>query len=285
MTIQAMLARVADDHYERWLIQKDRLDFGPFTMGDLMRQMLKGQFTGDDILLDQETGNRGRVRQHPELREFCVIAERHVEAERSARAEQEQQQQDKKRRARLIVVIVLGLAVIGGGAGVAAYYYLRKPTTLERIVYKEKANDPANLGKIEITWKQEPQDQAARRKKYAVKRPKKKGGPESDDVTYLGDASKEGGDALLTQAAVQRVMQNNFTKLTSCVYEERRRTPSLRQVNIDFGIRGSGMVSSVTVNGQSGGPFVGCILAKMQRITFPPFDGTLTRASFSMSLR
>jgi hypothetical protein len=165
--------------------------------------------------------------------------------------------------------------------------YYRKTETREKIVYRDKkGQDLESLIKgIDITWKKEPEDQATRRRKYAVKRRGKTGPSSTDDVTYLGDANKDGGDALLTTAAVQRVMQSNFNKLTPCMYEELRRNSSLRQVNIDFGIRGSGKVDRVVVNNQQSGPFVGCILTRMQRIQFPSFDGTMTRASFSMSLK
>ena len=68
-------------------------------------------------------------------------------------------------------------------------------------------------------------------------------GREGEDVTYLGDASKGGGDELLSQKAVQSVMRSNFSKLTGCVQQEWRRNRGLRGVNIDFGVQGSGQVS------------------------------------------
>jgi len=252
-----------------------------------MVNMSKGQFGGDDVVLDQETGERTRIRSHPMFRDFCAIAERHIEAKRQAQADEVQYKQDKRRRTFIILTVTIGFVLLAAGGAVAAYFLTRKPKIQEKLVYREKkGQDLESLIKgIDITWKKEPEDQAARRRKYGVKRRGKTGPSSDDDVTYLGDATKEGGDALLTTSAVQRVMQSNFNKLTPCIYEELRRTPSLRQVNIDFGIRGSGKVDRVVVNSQQGGPFVGCILTRMQRIQFPKFDGTLTRASFSMSLK
>lgn len=288
LSVEEYIAQARGDTVERWLIQKDRLDFGPFCLADLMTQMSKGQFGGDDVVLDQETGERGRLRTHPMLRDFCALVERHLEAKQQAQAEEVQQKQDKRRRTMIILTVTIGLVLIGAGGAVAAYFmYYRKTETREKIVYRDKkGQDLESLIKgIDITWKKEPEDQAARRRKFGVKRRGKAGPASNDDVTYLGDATKEGGDALLTTAAVQRVMQSNFNKLTPCIYEEIRRSPGMRQVNIDFGIRGSGKVDRVVVNSQQGGPFVSCILSRMQRIQFPPFDGTLTRASFSMSLK
>lgn len=96
--------------------------------------------------------------------------------------------------------------------------------------------------------------------------------------------SKEGGDALLTQRAVQRVMAQNFPKLKGCVIQAVRANPGLKAVLIEFGIRGTGSVKSVKVNGYSAGAFHSCISRKMRTISFPKFDGQLTRASFSMNL-
>ncbi len=285
MTIEDHLAAAEGETIERWLVHKDRLDFGPFTTPDLMRAMAKGEFGGDDMVLDQEGGDRGRIRANPRFREFAMLCDRALQAEKMVKEEQALNRADKKRRTTIIIVVTIGLAVLGAGGGVGAYYYLRKPTTIEKLVYKDKESGP-KLGGIDINWKKEPEDQAARRRKGFKKRAKKGvGGGADDDVTYLGDATKEGGDALLGQAAIERVMKSNFNKLVPCVYEEMRRSPGLKNINIDFGVRGSGSVSSVTVNGQSGGPFAGCILSRMQRISFPKFDGTLTRASFSMSLK
>jgi serine/threonine-protein kinase len=287
LTVEEHIAQARGDTLERWLVHKDRLDFGPFSLADLMVQISKGQFSGDDLVLDQETGERARIRMHALLRDFCAVAEHHLESKRQAQDEEVQHKQDKRRRTVIILTVTIGLVLLGAGGAVAAYFLTRKPQIQERLVYRDKkGQDLESLIKgIDITWKKEPEDQAARRRKYGVKRRGKAGPTSDDDVTYLGDANKEGGDALLTTAAVQRVMQTNFTKLTPCMYEELRRTPSLRQVNIDFGIRGSGKVDRVVVNSQQGGPFVSCILSRMQRIQFPKFDGTLTRASFSMSLK
>ena len=94
-----------------------------------------------------------------------------------------------------------------------------------------------------------------------------------------------GGDELLSQSVVQRVMRQNFGKITPCVMSEYRRNASLTSVIIAFGIKGSGNVGSVAVNGKTSGPFHSCVARRMRRISFPKFDGSLTRASFSMSLK
>jgi len=251
-----------------------------------MREMKRGQFSGDDVVLDQETGERNRIRALPELRHFTMLVEKHLEASRMFQAEQQQHKEDKRRRAFIFTIVAISLVVLGVAAAITAYYLTKEPETREKIVYRDKKGDDLIKG-IEITWKAEPQEQARKRKKYRRRRARaaKKAGKAGSDVTYLGDATHGGGDAVLSPGVIQQVMNKNFKKLTPCVYQEVRRSPSLRTVAIDFGIRGSGKVSSVKVNGKVTGPFHACLLARMQRLKFPAFDGSLTRASFSVNIK
>ena len=283
--IKTLLADVGGDQTEKWLIQKDRLDFGPFSLGDLKQQLYKQEFGGDDVVVDQETGERNRIRNHPLLRDFIIHLERHLASEQANQAEMSRMQQERRRRAWLIGIVAGSVAILGA-SGVAAYFLLlREPETREKIVYRERDNLGNMLKGIDITWKKEPEEQAKKRKKIRRRRPAGKKGSGSDDVTYLGDATKEGGDDLLSQKVVQSVMAQNFGKLKGCVVQEARRNSSLRQGLIEFGVRGTGRVASVKVNGKSAGPFQACVNGKMQGIKFPSFDGQLTRASFSMNLQ
>jgi hypothetical protein len=285
VNIEDLLAET-DDGGEKWLIQKDRLDFGPFAMGDLKQQLYRGEFTGDDMVVDQETGERSRIRNHPAYRDFIVHLERHLEVQRAQEAEASRVQRDKRRRAILIGIVAGSLAVLGAGGGLGAYYMTREPETREKIIYREKEQNLDKLIKgIQITWKKEPKDQAKKRRRHTRRRKRRARGGSNDNVTRLGDVTQAGGDALLSQAVVQKVMTKNFNRLTPCVYAELRRNSSLSSVLIEFGVKGDGSVSSVKVNGQSRGPFQSCVARKMRRIKFPSYDGSLTRASFSMSLQ
>ncbi len=66
------------EEYERWLVQKDKLDYGPFSLAQVMAQMEKGIFTGDDIIVDVDSGDRQKIREHPQLVEFTRATERRL---------------------------------------------------------------------------------------------------------------------------------------------------------------------------------------------------------------
>ena len=80
-------------------------------------------------------------------------------------------------------------------------------------------------------------------------------------------------------------MASNFKSLTGCILEEKHRDGALKNVDMDFVIKGSGQVSAVKVNGATNTPFASCMLGKMQTVPFPHFNGARTVASFSLALK
>ncbi|MBW2734747.1 MAG: protein kinase [Deltaproteobacteria bacterium] len=280
VNIQSLLAETGDAT-ERWLIQKDRLDFGPFSLGDIKQQMYKGEFSGDEIIVDQETGDRGSIRHHPDLAEFTRVLERHQQVEAAHQNVAQADRQDRRRRALVVSIVMVSLVVLAG-AGIGLWYFVfrKPPETREKIVYRDR---PGNLS-IKVAFNSEPADQAKKRRAWRKRPRRRKKQASGSDVTYLGDASKSGGDALLSQGKIQRTMARGVNKLTRCVQNEYRRNRTLRKVTIAFGVKGSGDVSYSKVNGQTSGPFHRCISRKMRLIKFPKYDGGLTHASFTMTL-
>jgi hypothetical protein len=80
-------------------------------------------------------------------------------------------------------------------------------------------------------------------------------------------------------------MTQNFKVLVGCIAEERHRNSGLHNVEMDFIIKGTGTVSAVKVNGQTGTPLASCMFGKMQTVMFPKFNGNKTHASFSLNLK
>lgn len=276
-----------DDTTERWLIQKDRLDFGPFSMREVRSQIEAGKILGEHTITDTESGEKRRVKDHPQLRDLVLDAEmKHAEKVR-LEAEADERRRHKGRIVSLLAIITLAIAGAGGGI----FWYEKK--TSEAKVERERKEaelmaakikaDEMNLDflkGVQISMKVDPPT------KKTIRRPKKGGKPgEFEEVTNLGDASSEGGDETLGQEVVQRVMTQNFKVLVGCIADERRRNPGMKEVDMDFIIKGTGLVSAVKVNGQTGTPIAGCMYGKMQSVAFPKFNGAKTHASFSLALK
>jgi hypothetical protein len=267
-----------DDANERWLIQKDRLDFGPFTMRDVRAQIEAGKILGDHTIVDTESGERKRVADHPILRPLVLDAQTRLAV---AAKEQADAAESRKHKSRVVSLLgVMLLVVLGVGGGVTWYVMNMKPRT-ERVVVHDGENLDF-LKNIEISMKVDP---PAPKKPGAHPGKRKLKNGKFDDSMNLGDASEGGGDDTLDQAVVQRVMSQNFRVLVGCISEERRRNASLHTVEMDFLIKGTGQVSSVKVNGQTGTAFAECMYGKMQSVAFPKFNGQKTHASFSLALK
>jgi hypothetical protein len=279
--VDAALSAV-DDTHERWLIQKDKLDFGPFAMKEVRSQIESGKIVGEHVIIDTENGQRQHVRDHAQLRQLVLEAEARLG---------EQERQDKeahersKFRGRMVTIFALvGIAVLGLGGG--AFWYAKKHGAFETKVVKEVVHDGEYdfMKGVEISMKVDPP--AAKKPRPSSGHRSKNGkNGEFSDVTNLGDASEGGGDETLDQAVVQRVMTQNFKVLVGCIAEERRRNSSLHGVDMDFIIKGTGQVSAVKVNGQTSSPMASCMYGKMQSVSFPKFNGAKTHASFSLALK
>jgi serine/threonine-protein kinase len=279
-----------DDQTERWLIQKDKLDFGPFNMRDVRSQIEGGKILGEHTIIDTETGERRRVKDHPQLRQLVMEAEsQQAEKQRVAMEDQDKRAQRGK-VTMLLGIMVLVLCGVGGGV----FFYAKKTSEAEALRKKKEADlldaqakseaAAADFLKgVEISLKVDPP--APKTAKPHSGRRNGNKGSEFSDVTNLGDASEGGGDETLDQSVVQNVMKNNFKILVGCILEERRRNPGLHNVDMDFIIKGTGNVSAVKVNGSTSSALAGCMYGKMQSVSFPKFNGAKTHANFSLSMK
>ncbi|HEY7373360.1 MAG TPA: protein kinase, partial [Polyangia bacterium] len=280
------LAEVAggaiDDAQERWLIQKDRLDFGPFSLAQIRAQIQRGEIIGEHMIVDSDTGARHKVKDFPLLRDFARTSERQIEQNRRAHAEIRHEKSEKAKRGVIVMVAsVLVLAIAGaGGWYVLTRKAADKTTLAER---SEDAEIDAFLKDVKLSFQ----------KASTVKRGSGHhggGGSTAGDGDFsndanFGDASKHGsgGDETLDDQVIEETMSRHYRGLVPCLMQERHKNSGVSEMSVDFVVRGTGKVSAVKVNGQKGGSFANCVLGRMP--TFPKFNGNKTIASWSMAIR
>lgn len=277
----AAAAAGTDEDQERWLIQKeDKMDYGPFPLREVRSQIEKGTISADHMILDMETGNRRRVREHPQLAAMSREWEgRHAQ---TAMERRDQSERSKHRAAIQKSLSGIFIVVLLIGAGVGAYFkYVYKPV-VKTVVVKEQTSDDFFKG-VEISMKVDPPVKKVHPGGGGHRRMLKNG--KFDESVNLGDAGEEGGDETLTGEQVQGVMNKNFKLLGGCLKEESQRNPQVKRLDLEFLIRGTGAVSSVKVNGETGSAVASCVFAKMQAVNFPKFNGQKTHAAFSLALR
>src|SRR5262249_16244101 len=65
------MKKVKVDHHEaRWLVHKDKLDYGPYTLAELKEKIERDEVVPGDIVIDQELGTRAEAEAHPLLHDL-----------------------------------------------------------------------------------------------------------------------------------------------------------------------------------------------------------------------
>jgi hypothetical protein len=275
--VAAAAGGAADDTQERWLIQKDKLDFGPFSLAQIRAQIERGEILGEHMIVDGDTGARKKVKDYPALKEFTKVSERKLEQMRRAKAEHSHEKTEKKKS--MVTVLIVGVALAAVGGGMALYLMTRKAADQGTLATREEEAEIDTFikeMKLEIS------------SAHAVKRGHHASGggdAEFNNDMNLGDVTKGGGTETLDDGAIQRVMMSNYRSLIPCIMAEKKHNPGLSTIDLEFVVKGSGKVSAVRANGQRGGGLPSCVLGRMQSFSFPHFNGPKTIASWSMSMR
>jgi serine/threonine protein kinase len=273
-----------DDAQERWLIQKDRLDFGPFSLAQIRAQIQRGEIVGEHMIVDSDTGSRKKVKDFAPLRDFARHSERQIEQNRRAHAEIRHEKSEKAKSAfTMFIVSIAVLGILGGGGWYVLTRKAADKTTLaER---SEEAEIDAFLKSVKLNFQK-----ASTVKRGSSGGSHRSGGSTAGDGDFsndanFGDASKHGsgGDETLDDQIIEETMMKHYRGLVPCLMQERHKNPGVSEMSVDFVVRGTGKVSAVKVNGQKGGSFASCVLGRMP--TFPKYNGNKTIASWSMSMR
>ncbi len=186
---------------ERWLVHKDKLDFGPFSLDQVKQQLEKGIFTGDHIIVDLESGARQKIKDHAHLDAVATSAEASAEAVRRSQAEMRTVSVERAKSR--VTWVILGTAFLVVGAGLS--YYLTDRKAARTVTLGERTGEAdvnAFLSKVQLDLTQKKRTRGARR--GGGKDDPFRGGkddPFSGNMD-LGDVGKSGGEEVLDEAAV-----------------------------------------------------------------------------------
>lgn len=268
---------IFDEEQERWLIQKeDKMDYGPFSMREVRAQIEQGKVHAEHNILDNETGDRRRVADHPIIGQMArEWTAKHAELERQLKDQKER----AKHRDAIVKLLsgILGiLVVIGAAVGIYAKFIYKPPPP--PTAKKDLISNEDFFKGMQISMKVDPPPP---KKSHGGKRKGPKNGAFDDSQNLNFD---EGGD-VLSQEDINKVMQQKFSLLTGCLREDAQRNGT-KKFDLDWLIKGNGSVSSVRVNGQTSSPVASCVFAKMQAIQFPECKTcSKTHASMNFGLK
>lgn len=273
--IPPALQAAMEDGHDRWLVSKGRFDFGPFTMKQIVEQILHGQIHHGHVLMDKDEGGRAKVDEHPLLGPLVDAAKHARDHARRAHAEVKHQASERKRGVALYGVIGLGVLV-----AVAAAYVI--VTTVGGAKKKEVAGVASVEASLQVTVSapkappKKPRSGGARGGGGGRRTP----GNADENLTLDLSGDDDGGSEQLDMGTVYGVYARYGNQLGRCL----QKTGS-SSANIAIIIDGpSGRVNWVKVNGESSGALHGCLAGVLRSMKFPTIDGPRTRAEFEIAM-
>jgi len=273
--IDRALSAALADTTEKYLISKGRLDYGPFSLSDVVAQIEKGDIVAGNIIMDKDTGARGDVGEHELLGPVVDAARQRMDDMRRAQAEVKVQSAEKKRGAMLYGVI--GLSVVGA---VVAVYFI-----INAVRSDDKQQTVAGIAKVEgaelkVTVSLPKVPPAKKRTGGRSGGGGHLGGGKYDDNMTLDLSDDSDETETLSMDKVYAVYSSYGSQLGGCLGSN-----GTRSANIGIIIDGpSGKVKGVKVNGQSSGGLHQCIWRVMSRMQFPKINGPRTRAEFDIGV-
>lgn len=120
--LATLKANLESDPRPRFVVNKERMDHGPFNAVELLQQIASHKFVGKDILRDELTGGSKAIDEWDEFAPFAQHARMHRDIAQEKKEVAIVEKAEKKAgAAKFIVGIVMAVALVAGGG-----YWLSK---------------------------------------------------------------------------------------------------------------------------------------------------------------
>jgi hypothetical protein len=265
------------DTSEKWLVSRNRMDYGPFSLAEVIAQIERGEIVAGHAIQDKDSGARSDVADHPLVGPIVETARQSRDDKRRVQAEVAQQSRDKHRGALLYGVI--GVGVLGAAAAVYLIVSSAKRDEVAQQV-AVSALDGASL-KVKVS---EPTKPPASHRAATGKRPAGQpgaagnAGPGDKLTLDMSDDSDE--TETLDMHVVYGVYARYGGRLGACLQGSGEHSASIGII-IDGP---SGRVTWVKVNDQQSGGLYSCLAGALRGMQFPRIHGPRTRAEFSIAM-
>lgn len=255
------------DPTERWLITKGSLDYGPYSLAQVIEQIRMDGIQPGHLIIDNDTGQRSRAEEHPFF--GPLVEEARQTRDDNRRAHAEISHAKKSRLRGLVLVSVIGAGVLG--LGLIAYVVVGKTSDATEDTHQGISAVGAGTFEAKISFP----------KRTEPKKTTRSGGrgPTGSDTLAL-DMSEDSGSERLSDGQINGVLQGGGSRLGRCLAQH-----GGGHARIEFIVDGpTGKVSWVKVNDKQDGGLYGCLNKAMRGLKFPTVDGARTRAEFEMQI-
>jgi hypothetical protein len=287
-----LMAKLTENDGPRWMVIKNGLDHGPFTARELIKFIVEGEFTEQNVLFNMDSGDKKPLAEWAELAPFVEQYRlRRDEADHAKALEKSTKIERRGNVAKLMIFAgSLGLVLLIAGGYLMSRQAAKKREQSSNVDLAAMFESGAVKvkGTAGILKHVGRSGGGTKRSGGGAQSGSSAGGFSSyedamNQAMEMGDATKGGGERQLTSSDVQGVMDRRLNSLFSCVSEELRRGGRLGSVQIDLAILGSGQVVGASVNAGSGA-FKSCISGKVRSIKFPDFPAPRMGARYAFDV-
>lgn len=294
----------SDPSAERYLVQKNGLDYGPFDKEQILAQLYKDEINENTLVLDRISRDRVELCKidvfKKEVKAYIPKREARLKKEAAQRAKLERQV--KQAGKGTLMVAIFAMFVIGGAQ---LFYVLTRPEPLPlpmgnafaqmnykflpppkeftavavdadilKNIFNPKSSD-AEIARVLTKRRKGQKGKAGKSRKGKKGNARTKG--EEDDGTgpvEVDMSEGNGSEHILDDVEINNIILSKFGGLRSCVMKELKVNRKFSGATIKFFIRPSGTVGGVKVTGKYKGSTVGgCLKSKFRRMKFPEHGG------------
>ncbi|MCA9538539.1 MAG: hypothetical protein KC620_06605, partial [Myxococcales bacterium] len=275
-----------DGTVQRWLMDKDGVDYGPFTSKQIVEKLFKEEISAETVIFDIETDRRQSLSEFGVF-EDALLAWIHEKDKREKhRAEEAEAAAGRRRLMVLLGVIVAVVVVVGGSLGGWFLYQSSLPTPVK--AHLASLVTPMRGGLPVVNLPEElPETVAeirARRQKEAAERMARASAAErarlmeeerlaaQTEMVDVG-AANTGGGGPFDRGAFDRVVASRQAQMVKCLQDEVRRDPGLKSLEVQITVIPRGDL--VAVKMPAGSPRgQACVRSALRGLKVPPFQGT-----------
>jgi hypothetical protein len=287
-----------DGTAQRWLVEKDGVDFGPYTSQQVIEQLFKQELKAETTLYDIEQDRRAPLSEFTVFDE-ALVAWAHDNAERQKRQAEEAAQAAARRRRRLVwgstLAIVLTVGGVGGGY---AWYRATRPEPvkayLPALVTKLQGALPAVHLPEELPETAAEKDEkrrtaaavaAQQRARVEAQREAAQVADEARQASQSTvDLNSNGAGRSFDRQAFDDAVARRNGQLMRCLQDEVRRDPSLKSLEVKITVVPRGDLINVRLS--DGSPAGNsCVREALGGLKVPPFDGVNLNVSLPFTFQ
>lgn len=272
--LETLITEAAGEDEDKYLISKKGLDFGPFAVTEIKRQIASSDIMPDDSVVDVDSGKRVKIKSHPLFKDFTQEVVRRREAQRRALAESATETTEKRKSRVMLIGGVVAAAVVALGVGSVLIY---------QGITKEKKGMSKRGGEGDDYIGSDEDPTGMKKKGRRGRRRRGRGGRGSYglDMEVAGMDSfnfggMHGGQERLSPSVIRSTIDRRKNRVGNCMVNA-----GAKSIKVYVHVKGSGRLGYV---GTSPKGAAGCVRRALSGLRFPKFNGSVTKGSYYLSM-